>query len=66
MIDLLRRGVYKTSPTEAFLGRKIDYKLDLRSNFGGMVEATDPTGDNTLKSRTNTTIALVGTGNRTG
>ena len=59
-------GVYKISPTEAFLGHKVDYKFDLRSNFGEMVEVTDPIGDNTLKSRTNTAIALVGTGNRTG
>jgi hypothetical protein len=63
---LHKGGLLKISPTEAFLGRKTDFKIDLRVGFGELVEATDPNGDNTLKSRTNTAIALLGTGNRTG
>jgi hypothetical protein len=61
-----KSGLTSISPTEAFKGRKIDWKTDLRVGFGDYAECVDPYADNTLKSRTHAAIALLPTGNATG
>lgn len=61
-----KTGISNISPAEAFSGRKIDYKIDLRCSFGDYAEVHDPYADNTLKPRTQAGIALLPTGNRTG
>jgi hypothetical protein len=61
-----KSGITNISPVEAFSGRKIDFRIDLRCSFGDYAEVHDPYADNTLKPRTQACIALLPTGNRTG
>lgn len=61
-----KSGLTNISPAEAFLGRKIDYRLDLRCGFGDYVECYNPLSDNSMRPRTEAAITLMPTGNRTG
>jgi hypothetical protein len=61
-----RGGLMHIPPREAFLGRKTDFKIDCRMEFGEYCLTTDPTADNTLRSRTEDCIALVPTNNLQG
>ena len=61
-----KSGFANISPTEAFLGRKTDYKRDLRCGFADYAECFDPYSDNTIRSRTHPAISLIPTGNRSG
>jgi len=58
--------VDKTSPREAFTGRKCDAKRDLRAAFGDYVQATVPETSNDMTPRTDGAIALHAMGNRQG
>ena len=61
-----KTGLTNISPTEAFKGRKLDFKRDLRIGFGEYAEAFDPYSDNTMRPRTNAVISLGHTGNISG
>ena len=52
-----RGGAFYIPPREAFLGRKTDFKIDCRVDFGEYCLTTE-TVDNTLKARTEDCIAL--------
>jgi hypothetical protein len=55
------------SPREGFLGRKLDYKIDLRVGFGEYLETTTPnTIKNSMTPRTESAIALQPIGNLQG
>lgn len=54
------------SPREAFSGRKLNAKTDLRVSFGEYVQATVPDPDNSMKERTDGAIALYPSGNPDG
>eukprot|EP01033_Poteriospumella_lacustris_P009627 gene9628-6889_t len=56
----------RTSPYEAFFGRKLDMRRDLRCGFGDYVQATVPVTSNTMAARTEGCICLLPTGNTTG
>jgi hypothetical protein len=66
-INLLphKGGPHKTSPFEAFNGRKVNYKTDMLS-FGVLVEAHVPYPDNSMKPRTEAALSLGPTGNVQG
>ena len=61
-----RVGVANISPSEAFFGRKLNYKRDLRVGFGEYCEVFDPSSDNTMRPRTQAAISLGPTGNLSG
>jgi hypothetical protein len=61
-----RAGLLNISPSEAFRGRKIDYKRDLRLGFGEYCEVFDPRSDNTMRARTQAAISLMPSGNASG
>lgn len=61
-----RVGMANISPSEAFLGRKLDFKRDLRVGFGEYCEVFDPSSDNTMRPRTQAAISLGPTGNLSG
>jgi hypothetical protein len=61
-----RAGFANVSPTEAFSGRKVNYRRDLRIGFGEYAEAHDPYADNTMRPRTSPVICLGSTGNVSG
>jgi hypothetical protein len=61
-----KTGLTNISPTEAFKGRKIDFKRDLRVGFGEYAEVFDPYSDNTMRPRTQAGISLGPTGNLSG
>jgi hypothetical protein len=54
------------APREAFSGRKINFKKDLRVAFGDYAQVFVPNSDNTMRSRTQSAIALYHTGNIQG
>jgi len=57
------------SPVEAFRGRKIDAKRDLRVTFGEYAQVVSPppiTGHNSMQPRSEGAIALLPLGNTTG
>jgi len=55
------------SPREILTGRKVNYKRDLRFQFGEYIQATSPNVvSNTMQSRTDGDIALLSTGNIEG
>jgi hypothetical protein len=56
----------KTSPWEQFSGMRLDAKRDLRVGFGDYLQCTTPTGDNSMKSRTDGCIALLPMSNNSG
>lgn len=57
----------KTSPRELFLGRKLDYKLDLSVSFGDYVQCESVNIiRNSMTPRTEGAIALMPTGNLQG
>jgi hypothetical protein len=68
VVNLLpNKGGHPTiAPREAFLGRKTDYKRDLRVGFGDYCQVVNPYPDNSLKPRTAGGIALCPTGNIQG
>ena len=47
-------------------GRKLNYKRDLRFEFGSYIEARNPTGDSSIAGRTNGMIPLLSSGNVQG
>ena len=59
-------GLLHIPPREAFLGRKTDFKIDCRVEFGEYCLTTEPETDNTLKSRVEDCIALMPTSNLQG
>jgi hypothetical protein len=61
-----RAGLSNISPSEAFRGRKIDYKRDLRLGFGEYCEVFDPRSDNSMRPRTQAAISLMPSGNTSG
>jgi hypothetical protein len=61
-----KSGFADISPREAFTGRKLDFKRDLRCGFGDYMEVVHPVTDNTMKKRTEPCIALLPRGNLTG
>jgi hypothetical protein len=61
-----RAGLSNISPSEAFRGRKIDFKRDLRLGFGEYCEVFDPRADNSMRSRTQAAISLMPSGNVSG
>ena len=61
-----RIGEESISPREKFIGRKLDYKRDLRIGFGDYVQLHPRCTDNTMTSRTEGGIALMSTGNLQG
>ena len=54
------------SPLEHFLGRKINYKVDLRIIFGEYVQSIDGQTDNSMTPRSSGSIALLSTHNLSG
>ena len=59
-------GMY-ISPREVVTGRKVNYKRDLRFQFGEYIQATTPNVvSNSMQSRTDGDIALLSTGNIEG
>ena len=56
------------SPTESFTGRKTNYEVDLRTEFGEYVQMYNPNNPqiNNMQARTNGGIALNSTGNLQG
>ena len=60
------KSALRLSPREQFVGRKVDALIDYRFEFGEYVQASVPTTDNTMKSRTEGCVALVSTGNLKG
>ena len=70
-VNMLPRStsVDRTSPREAFTGRKTDYRRDIRIGFGEYVQAhvpADKVARNSNKPRTEGAIALYPTGNLQG
>jgi hypothetical protein len=61
-----RTSTSNVSALEQFTGRKINAVTDLRVQFGDYLQATVPTPDNSMRSRTQGCIALLPTGNLTG
>jgi hypothetical protein len=57
-----RVGLANISPSEAFLGCKMNMARDLRVGFGDYCEVFDPYSDNTMRPRTQAAIALGPTG----
>ena len=58
-------GFY-VSPRELMTGRKLNYKRDLRFEFGSYIEARNPSGDSSMAGRTNGMIPLLSSGNIQG
>jgi len=56
----------KVTPWEQYVGRKVDAKVDLRVGFGEYVQATVPTTDSSMKTRTEGCITLLPTKNING
>jgi hypothetical protein len=61
-----KTGLSNLSPIEAFKGRKVDFKKDLRIGFGEYAEVFNPYSDNSMSPRTIAGIALGSSGNVTG
>ena len=61
-----KAGYINLSPREAFSGRKIDFKRDLRIGFGDYAEIFNINSDNSMASRTSAAISLGPTGNASG
>jgi len=61
-----RVDLINISPFEAFNGRKINFKRDLRVGFGDYCEIVDRYSDNSMRPRTQPAIALYPTGNISG
>jgi hypothetical protein len=61
-----KTGLINISPSEAFRGRKADYKRDLRVGFGEYCEVLNANTNNTMPSRTQATISLDSVDNTTG
>lgn len=59
-------SIDRVSPIEQFTGRKLDYKLDFRVEFGDYCQATVPNTDNSMASRTEGCIAVLPKGNLRG
>jgi hypothetical protein len=59
-------GFSNVSPLEAFSGRKVDFKRDLRIGFGEYAEVFNITSDNSMKPRTSAAISLGPVGNVSG
>ena len=56
----------QVSPNEQAYGRKWNKLIDGRGAFGSYCESVDPYGDNTMKSRTESSILLYPVGNLSG
>ena len=54
------------SSREAFLGRKIDGKRDIRCAYGDYAQCTVPMTNNSMVARTDDCVVMMPTGNRTG
>ena len=66
IIPVKTNGMY-VSPKELLTGRKVNYKRDLRFQFGEYIQATTPNViSNSMQSRTDGDIALLSTGNVEG
>jgi hypothetical protein len=66
-LTIHKGGPLGITPREAFFGTKFDFTRDCRVGFGDYVEATVPNSSvtkNTLKSRTESCIALLPFGNQ--
>ena len=61
-----RAGYENVAPFEAFTGRKIDFKIDLRISFGEYAEVFNIKSDNSMAPRTSAAICLGPTGNISG
>jgi hypothetical protein len=62
-----KTGYANISPKEALLGRKLDYKREVRAGFGDYVEATTPNIiSNSMAARTDSAITLMPMGNDRG
>jgi hypothetical protein len=59
-------SINSTTPWEIFLGRKMNYQVDLRTFFGQYVQAHQPLIDNSMTARTSASIAMISTGNERG
>ena len=64
--DRQRASIAKVSPHEKFSGTKLDFKRDLRCQFGDRLECTVPNTNNTMEPRTDSCIAMGSAGNLTG
>jgi len=62
----VRSSGFYVSPRELMTGRKLNYKRDLRFEFGSYIEARNPTGDSSMAGRTNGMIPLLSSGNIQG
>ena len=62
----VRSSGFYVSPRELMTGRKLNYKRDLRFEFGSYIEARNPTGDSSMAGRTNGMIPLLSSGNVQG
>jgi hypothetical protein len=56
-------SINSTTPWENFMGRKMNYQVDLRTFFGQYVQAQQLLIDNSMTARTSASIAMVSTGN---
>lgn len=56
----------KLTPWEVVHQRKINFEIDARLKFGVCVHATNPKGNNSMLSRTETCVSLHPTGNKQG
>jgi hypothetical protein len=63
---LTKNTINSTSPIENFMGRKINYRVDLRTYFGQYVQVSTGNTDNSMKQRTSGAIALMSSGNEKG
>jgi hypothetical protein len=63
---LAKGGIVNTTPYEAFNGRPVSIKNDVRLAFGEYVEVTIPETNNSMSSRTRPGIALGQTDNTAG
>jgi hypothetical protein len=59
-------SINSTTPWENFMGRKMNYQVDLKTFFGQYVQAHQPLIDNSMTARTSARIAMVSTGNERG
>jgi hypothetical protein len=65
-INLTPHSGNSISARESFIGRKTEYKIDLKIGFGKFAQAMNPNVDNSLEPRTHDCISLLPTGNKNG
>ena len=65
-MTITTNSINNISPIENFIGRKINYKVDLRTYFGMYVQTITPNINNSLDQRTSGAIALTSLFNSRG